>query len=856
MKRIALALLFFVSIAAQAATVRLGNDVVPVRQSIVLEADPREDTFTGSTEIELEVKKATSAFRFHAEAMNIRSMRLLKGERPIDAVRKAGDDSTVTVTAGEKLQRGRYRLVIDYKTSFNRQAVGLYKMVAKGEPYLFTQLEAIDARRMFPGWDEPGFKIPYQLTVTIPAHMDAISNTPVASESKEGERKTVRFQETKPLPTYLIALAVGQFDYTPIEGMSVPGRIIAPRGQGHLAATAAKITPPILAALEKYFDSKHPFEKVDVLAVPEYWAGAMENPGAITFRDTILLLDPAAATPAQQQNLRRVMAHELAHMWFGDLVTMQWWDDFWLNESFADWMGDKITDEVFPEYEHLITEMSSVQGVMNGDMRATQEAVRRADMDPEDAMRTVGLAYNKGKAVLSMFEAWIGAEKFRRGVLAHMDANAWGNATSAEFFASLSKHAPAGTAAALDTFIGQPGIPLVTVDVTGGNAVRLTQKRFTNAKLPPQKWSIPVRLRYSDGTTTRTKALLLDQVSETVQLEGDRIAWIHPDADAAGYYRWQLDDASLATLASRATEVLQPRERVAFLGNLGALFRAGTLHGDAYLEHLSQFANDPNPHVLETVVGAVATVRSTFDSPETRPRFAAYARRTMGPALARIGMSPREGESPVVTGIRPALVSLLARHGDDEAVWQFVNEQLPRYLQDPAAVHPSLVGTLVSLAATRGDAALFDEFQKRFENAKTPADRARYLDALGSFLDPALRQRARDLSLTSAVRPTEIYDLAGSTATEEEREDMYRWITANYDAFTKKLPPAFAAGMPFIAAGCSPERVERAREFFATRKVEGTDRQMARIAEQVSDCAALRAREMEAVSRYLARAPQ
>jgi alanyl aminopeptidase len=757
----------------------------------------------------------------------------------------------VLVTAGETLKPGRYTLAMDFAAKFNRQAVGLYKMVARGEPYLFTQFEAIDARRAFPVWDEPEFKIPFQLTVTIPALYDAVSNTPVVSETKNGDAKTIEFARTKPLPSYLVALAVGQFDYTPILGMSVPGRIIAPKGQGHLSQTAAEITPPVLAALEKYFDGKHPFEKVDLLAVPEYWAGAMENPGAITFRDTILLLDPATATPSQRQSMARVVAHELAHMWFGDLVTMEWWDDLWLNESFADWMGDKITEQVFPQFEHAISEMGEVQSVMSADMRATTDPIRRREASPEEAMRNVGLAYNKGKAVLGMFEAWIGPEAFRQGVLAHLKANAWGNANAGQFFASLSKKAPAGTSAALETFIEQPGIPLVHVEVTGPNTLRLTQKRFATSAVKPETWKIPVTLRYSDGNTTRTKALMLDTASKDVRLEGDRIVWVFPHAEAAGYYRWQLDDPSMSALASNATQVLSPRERLAFIGNLGALFRAGELHGDAYLEHLGRFAGDADPHVLSSLLTALGQVRSTFDSPELRPRFAEYVRRTLGPALASMGYTPREGEPQPLTVLRPDVLRWLAAYGEDEAVWQFIRERLPKYLQDPASLHPTLAGLVLGMSATRGDEALFNEYKSRFENATLPAERSRYLSALGQFRDPALKQKARDYALSGSVRPTELFSLVGGTDTEEEREDLYQWVTANYDALTRKLPPNFAAGMPFVASGCNPERVERAREFFATRKSEGTDRQLARVAEQVNECAVLREREMDAVMRYL-----
>ncbi len=846
MKRALALFLLVLSPLLHAATVRLGNDVAPVTQSVRLELDPRLDTFRGSVAIEIDVKRPTRTFRFHAQDLAITSLRLSKGARPIDAAYSSGEGSIVNVTAGEQLKAGRYALEVDFTNRYNRQAVGLYKMVTKDkEPYLFSQFEAIDARRAFPVWDEPSFKIPFQLTVTIPAQYDAVSNTPVREEKTSGDTKTVAFAKTKPLPSYLIALAVGRFDYTPIEGMSVPGRIVSPKGQGRLAGQAAEITPPVLAALEKYFNGKYPFEKVDLIAVPEYWAGAMENPGAITYRDTVLLIDPATTTPAQRQNLVRITAHELAHMWFGDLVTMEWWNDLWLNESFADWMGDKITNEVYPEFEHAVSELQGVQAIMGSDARATSEAIRRKESTPEESMRSVGLAYNKGKAVLSMFEQWIGAEKFREGVLAHIKAHAWGNANAPEFFATLAKHAPAGTSEAMEAFIEQPGIPLVTVERTGPNTLRLTQQRF--GMKDKTAWTIPVTLRYDGGT----KQVLLDAPSKTIALDGNP-QWIYPHANAAGYYRWQMSDDELAALAKRATSVLQPRERLAFIGNLGALFRAGSLHGDTYLHLLENFASDTDPHVADALLNGIASVRATFDTAENRPRFAAYVRRTLGPMLDRIGLTPQPGESHAAASLRPDLVTWLAEYGNDERVWAYVREQLPKYLQDPKSVTPSLAGSIVSLSALNGDAALFEEYRKRFENAATPAERARFLSGMRQFNDPAIKAKVREYALTGPVRPTELFTLVGDTDNEADRDDLFQWVTAHYDELTKKLPPTFGSGMTFIAGGCTPERVERAKKFFEEKKVPGTERSMARQAEAVNECANLRAREIEAVTRYLA----
>ena len=849
--RVLALVLVLLATTVDAATVRLDDDVVPLAQSVVLNVDPRKDEYSGSVTIDLDVKRPVTSFRFHAQDLTITGMSLTG----TDTTFAKGDGGTIVVTTDKPLETGTLIFTADFTNKFNRQAVGLYKMLTKdGEPYLFTQFQAIDARRAFPVWDEPQFKIPFQLTVQVPEEYDAVSNSPATEQSLFEGLKTIQFARTKPLPSYLVALAVGKFDYTPINGMSVPGRVIAPKGQGHLTKLAAEHTPSVLAALEKYFDSKHPFEKVDLIAVPEYWAGAMENPGAITYRDTILLLDAATATPSQRQNLIRVTAHELAHMWFGDLVTMEWWNDFWLNESFADWMGDKITEELHPEFGHRIDELRNILRVMNADARATTDPIRKPDADPEEAMRNVGIAYDKGKSVLAMFERWIGPEKFRQGVLAHLKANAWGNANAGEFFASLAKHAPAGTAAAMETFINQPGIPLVTAEVVGANEVRLTQARFTTGKAAAQTWQIPVTMRYSDGKTVRTAAVLLDSASKTVKLEGERIEWLFPHAFAAGYYRWLMPEAAMTALTENATSVLEPAERLAMVGNASALFANGTIHGDAYLALLSRFANDPEPQVVSSVLAELGQLLVTFDSAENRVAFAPYLRRTLGPTLDRLGFTPKEGEAQTLTTLRPELFALLAIYGNDERIWRFVEERLRAYLKNSSSIHPTLATTLITLGSVRGDAALFEEYRKRFETASLPADRSRFLVGLGRFRDPALKAKAREYALSGPVRPNEMFVLIGGGSRAEDREEVYQWVTTNFDAIVKKLPPAFAAAFPSLAGGCEPERVVRAREFFTAKKIAGVERRLAQVEEQVNECAALRSREMRAVSEFLAAA--
>ncbi|HET9316035.1 MAG TPA: M1 family metallopeptidase, partial [Vicinamibacteria bacterium] len=501
--------------------VRLGTEVVPTRQEVRLRLDPRLDTYSGSVRLELDVRKAGAPIRLHAEEMTIH--RATVDGAP--AAHAAGPDNTVVITPAKALAVGPAVLTIEFGNEYDRRAVGLYKM-AQGDGYLYTQFEPIDARKAYPCFDEPGFKIPWQVTAEIPAGFDAVSNTPETAGPERDGWKEVRFAQTRPLPSYLVALVVGKLAFVPIEGMGVPGRVVTVRGQERLAAVATRMTPPLLKAAEDYFGIPYPYEKLDLIAVPEYWPGAMEHPGAITFADGILLLDEQGATPSQQRLLARVDAHELAHMWFGDLVTMAWWDDLWLNESFADWLGDKLVERAYPEMQVALSELQTVQDTMTSDRRATALPIRRPVADPQETMGTVGLVYYKGKSVLGMFERWLGADRFREGVGLYLRENSWKNATADQLWAALDRTTRSDFSKSLATFIEQPGLPLVSLERLGGGRVRLSQHRYARAgaTLPPLTWRIPVSLRVGTGTGSRVETIMLDGPTRELSLASADVA--------------------------------------------------------------------------------------------------------------------------------------------------------------------------------------------------------------------------------------------------------------------------------------------------------------------------------------------
>ena len=838
---------------------RLRRDVLPTFEAITLNLDADTTDYTGSVRIQLAVKTAVDSFQLHSEGLTVKRLTLRNTKGFLPASFRPAGPTMITVANRVPLSPGVYTLDIEFSNRLNTRAQGLYRVEVEGHGYTFSQFESDDARKSFPCWDEPSFKIPYQMTLVVPMGHEAVSNTPIEKTVEGVATKTVVFRRTPPLSSYLLAIATGPFEFAPIAGMSVPGRIVTVKGASGLAHEAATMAPPILSALERYFRSRYPYEKLDLIAVPEFWPGAMENAGAITFRDEVLLFDPKTGSAGQRSILAMFMAHEMAHMWFGDLVTMEWWDDLWLNESFAQWMGDKITDEVYPEYNTGIRELRATQGAMETDSRLSTRAIRQPVSALDNLLQAADeLAYQKGQSVLGMFESWLGPEVFRKGVLDYLAAHKNGNAVGADLWDALARASGKDVGAAMGTFLDQGGMPLVTADVLADGRVRLTQKRFLNFGVAAQgerQWRVPIGLKYSDGTKTRTQFVFLAGPDTTVALEGTRApAWIHPNAGEAGYYRWSLSPQMMFQLAENATDVMTPRERVGLLGNLKALLSAGYAHGDDYMRLLARFASDPRPEVLSAVLDGIEVVRSSFITPDLAVPYARYVRQTLGPSLQRLGLTKRASEDDGVSLVRPTLIRMLGDDGNDPRVLDFADSLAREYFKDPASVDPSLGGVAINLSAIRGDQAMYEDYKRRFEAAQIPAERARYLGALGYFRDPKIVEQSLQYALGGPLRPQEMFTIPGTLARAFQYEELpFRWMTENYEAIASRIPPMFVVYMPAFAGGCSSGRLEAARKFFAeaSHSVAGTEKELAKVADQVNDCVGLREREGAAVSAYL-----
>lgn len=841
--------------ADEAPDVRLGRDVVPTFQRIRLRLDPDKRSYSGAVRVELAVARATDTVRFHSEGQRLTRIVLRQGGDTVAVTRTTGDRGLQSLALARRLAPGTATLEVEFTHLYGTRAVGLYRALREQRGYLFTQFESDDAREAFPCWDEPGFKFPYQFELEVPVAQEALTNTPPESSSERDGWRTTVFARTPPLPSYLLAIAVGPFEYVTVPGLRVPTRVVTCAGQSRLAGHTVAVTPPLLAALERWFGTAYPFAKLDLIAVPEFAYGAMENPGLVTFRDDLLLLDGASATVSQRRSSATVIAHELAHMWFGDLVTMAWWDDLWLNESFADWMAAKVTDEVFPELRAGLSDLQRIQGVKGGDVQPSTRPIRDQAVAAAAGLQNVGLVYSKGNAVLSMFERYLGPATFQRGVRAYLREHAWGNATASDLWRALDRASGTDVSTAMTGFLDQPGVPYLRV-VPAEGGVRITQSRATpyGVSQSPMRWHVPVTLRWSDGRTVRTERLLLRDESVVVRLPA-RPEWVMPNGGGRGYFAWSVPDAWLEAMAARALEVMGPEERVAFLGNLSVLLTLGEVHGDTYLRALSYMGRDTEPPVVQAALDGLSGVRAAFVPDSLAPMFAVYVRRTLAPAMTRIGYEPRPGEDETVSALRGELLRWLAGRAGDEDALAFALAAAQRYLADSSSVDPGIADAVVALAARRGDAATFDDYVRRLEAADVPAIRRRFLSALGAFEDEALTARALDYALSERVRPTEMFTVMQGMGARDEAhgERMFRWMTTNYERLAQRLPPPALRFMPLMGSGCSEERLAATRAFFGDpqRAIPGVEKTLERVSDNVRTCLSLRDREGARVTAYM-----
>ncbi len=824
---------------AQPPALRLPDTVRPVRYRPTLTVVPDQDGFTGVMEIDLDVLAATPVVWLNAQDLQLSRAEARAGGAILPGRVLARPKDIVGIAFERPLPPGDATLRLIYSGGVSRRdSAGIFQTEEGGRWYASTHFEPIDARRAYPCFDEPSFKVPWQLTLRVKTGQRVFANTPVESQQDGADGfTTVRFAPTRPLPSYLTAFAVGPWERIDGgktgEGGTAVG-VIVPQGLVPQAGWAKEITPQIVPRLEDWFGIAYPFEKLDLIAVP-LARGAMENVGLVTYGSTLLLAPPGEDTPAFRRAQASVSTHELAHMWFGDLVTNAWWDDLWLNEAFATWMTYKTLESWHPEWGAALDRVGARGRALAADSLLSARRIRQPIESDDDMLNAFdAITYQKGASVIHMFEQFVGPEKFRRGVQRYLKAHAYSTATASDFLADVSAEAGVDIQPAFSSFLDQAGVPLVTAQVRCEPGKRprleLSQERYVALGAEPtpeqrqQVWQVPICARWSGG---RTCALLAAQSGSTELPARGCPKDLVANPGAAGYYHLSAhQERALADGGRR----LVPAERVAALQDLIALSRAGKLDHGELLRVVPPLARDRDRHVVEATIAVASGLRDENLLREAElPQYRRWIRDLYAPRARQLGWTPRRGEA-------------------DEL----------KLLADPRAVDPTVVPVALTVAAEHGDRAFFDELHAAARKEGDRHHRLLLLEAMGSFRDPAIARDAMRITLSSEFPAREAITLVyGATHSVEARAAAYDFVRESFGELAGRLPAREAAGL--VAAGsalCDEGKRAEVEAFFRERMagLPGGPRRYAQAVEKLRTCAAFRAAQGPAVSRFFSTA--
>jgi alanyl aminopeptidase len=838
---------------------RLGDGATPVQYNVRLVIDPAKDRFDGEVAIDLKINHDTTTLWLNGTDIVVQSAAWETAAKKTVLDASVEGTQFIGLRTAEPLAAGDGVLRIHYQAKIDALSTrGVFRQQEGGAWYVVTQFEATSARRAFPCFDEPGWKTPWQLTLDVPADHAAFSNTPATTEARlENGMKRVTFGRTHLLPSYLIAFAVGPFDV--VEG-GVAGRnrtvlrYVVPRGRSAETRYARQVTPKLLELLEDYFGTPYPFEKLDSVVIPQTVNfGAMENPGMITYVGTRMLAAPDRETHAFRRGYAGTAAHEIAHMWFGDLVTMAWWDDTWLNEAFATWAGNKAVYRLEPGWDDGVQRAESRRRAMRLDRLVNTRRVQSAVTN----MSEVGAAfdsitYQKGGQVLGMFEQALGEERFRDGVRRYLARHSRGNATSADFMAALAEAAGPGSElpAQFAGFIQQPGVPLIrmALECRGPPALRLEQQRLRPVgarAVGEQQWTTPACFRYSvKGRPLEACTRVANGLSQFV-LPGAHACpdWVLGNAGGRGYYVVQADDALQKRLLSVALKLPAP-EAVTLLGDTALLADSGLTPAGTALMLVEKFSAHAAPAVRHMAVSLLAGMRADWLGPQDKRRHQLVLKNQLLPQARKLGWNEKPGEEERLRALRGVLLPLVADQGGDTALRREAAEAAGRWLVNREALAAGMVDPVLATAAAFADGPLFDKLLQAAMAVTDRAERTRLLQTLVLVRQPALRERAYDLLLDDRLNGRDALAMLGKALADEAgRTWAFAFLRKNYDAIVARLP-ADAAGnlIGALSGACSEGQRDAFAMFFAERSkaVSGGAFRYAQTLESIELCVAAR----------------
>ena len=829
---------------------------MPARYRLRIEVDLDNWRFTASEQIDIDVRRVVDTIALHAVDLQIRSVVAAVAGKSVSATVAHNEEAeTAIFRFSGPLAVGKARLDIEFSGVILERLRGFYRSQKDGARYAATQFEAADARRGFPCFDEPEFKARFALTLVIPPGVIAISNGPqLESHPLADGRSEVRFAETPPISTYLVAYCVGPFEPTPLASTpsGVPVRVVMPRGLADKGLYARDAHVRSLAYLEDYTAIPYPYTKVDAIGVPDFEAGAMENPGAITYRLTAIAADATRASTPALKGIFYTAAHELTHMWWGDLVTMAWWNDLWLNESFATFVGYKVVADLMPEWgmwrDFVATLMRpfSLDALVSThpisfDVKNAKQATERFDV----------ITYWKGAGVVRMIEGFLGADAFRTGVRSYLNRYREANATADDFWRELSTASRQDVATIANAWIKEPGHPVVhAVGRRRGEDLHVTlrQERFfadphAAEGRAAQRWPVPLVIKFGRGDHLAEQRVLLNDASVEVTLPGAQ--WFFPNGGATGFYRFTIDDTSLQGLVATLQSALAPHERLLLVDNQWALLKAGTVSIEQFLTLLDGYRTEPDRAVLSAITDHLAWLSTHAVSDAARPAFERFVGEYYRPFFDALGWEPRPEESADERLKRAVVLGALGSIARHPAVRAEARRRLERYFTDRGSLDPNLTSVVAGLAARDGDPTLYDGYLERKRSAAIdPEEEQRFLLALAAFEVPELIERTLQLALSTEVRAQDRpFLLAGLLGRRAARAAAWEFVRSRWDHLAKLMDPMLLQNLIRALGQLTYEPVAtRVREFLAPHATDETRETIAQVIEHLRIDAATVAR--------------
>ncbi len=852
------------------ATGRLVDWLKPTRYALALQIDPSAERFSGEVSIDVTLDRPTRSFVLHASELEVtRAEVIVDGRaRPATtftrrAVGSPGPEEELVLVVATPVEASTAELRIRYDAKLGAALRGAYRVAAGGRDFVFTQFEPSDARRVFPCFDDPAYKVPFAVEIAVPKGNIAVANAPEKRRSPDGDRVVFTFETTQRMPTYLVAFAVGPLEITEGAKTPVPIRVVSTPGGGKLAGAALTMAAEQLAVLSDYFGSPYPYEKLDLVAVPNFGAGAMENAGLITFREEYLLFDEATVSAKTKRDAAMTIAHELAHHWFGNLVTMEWWDDLWLNEGFATFMESAIVDRYKPEMRAHLELLSLTGWVMNVDALGSARAVRNEVTNTYQAEEAFdGITYVKGAAFLRMLESWLGESSFRAGVHAYLSEHAWGNATAADLFRALSRTSERKVEVVAATFLDEPGVPLVRAELTCSDGapprLSLRQRQYSgiaNAPRSSRQWTIPVCVehgRKGQKVPDRDCLLLGEATAELPLGVTSCPAWVLPNAAYAGYYRFALPGDELTALA-RQTLGASALENIGFITNLWSLVQSGDVEAALLFDTLKAYKAELRREVVEEVIKVLERADDALVAEGGRVGFRRLVNALLLPHAKRLGWDEKKSDTESDRLLRQSVLGALALLSDEPWIATQAKLRARRFLDDPSSVDIATATIALKLGARRGELS-FSELSARHAAATTPSVRIALVEALASFTDAPSLEKTLDLVRSGGIRAQDVVYLGRVAAeTPAGRAVLVDWLATHLVEIIEKVP-GFGVARMLGAVGrlCDAAQRSSAEQSLGAQldKLGRSRRRLDEALETASLCLDLRDRQAAATTAY------